>query len=608
MCGIVGYIGNRNASEVLVEGLRRLEYRGYDSAGVAIMNGKGVELRRSLGKLAVLENLLKEEPIVGTMGVGHTRWATHGRPSEVNAHPHACCQKKFFVVHNGIIENYDELKKQFEAKGHIFRSQTDTEVLAHAIEECYQGDLLAAVRCALELVKGSYALGVVCETEKHRLIAARKDSPLVLGIGENEMFVASDVPALLPHTRHVIFLEDGDIAEISKDQIKLFNAAGELISRKAQTIDWDPKMAEKGGKKHFMLKEIYEQSETVANALRGRLDVEKGRVKLEDVLPAEVARRLPKICLEGCGTSYHAGLVARFWMEEIAKISCDVEIASELRYMRAEKPAETLLVAITQSGETADTLAALRESKKKGLPTLSVCNVVGATATRDADHTLYIQCGPEIGVASTKAFTGQLTALLLLALYIAQCRKSISDEQLYCYVNELALLPALFQSGLDMCNSIESVARQVCEARDFLFLGRHLNFPVALEGALKMKEISYIHAEGYPAGEMKHGPIALIDTKMPVVAIAPRSSVHAKVLSNIEEVRARGGKVIAVAQANDEEVAKKADAILPIPACPEFMTPLLTVIPLQLLAYHVAVLRGCDVDQPRNLAKSVTVE
>jgi len=608
MCGIVGYIGDKNAAEILVEGLRHLEYRGYDSAGVAVLNGGPVELRRSIGKLNVLESLLKTNPANGTLGIGHTRWATHGRPTEANAHPHACCENKIFVVHNGIIENYDELKNDLITKGHHFKSQTDTEVLAHVIEEHYDGDLLQAVRKALLMVEGSYALGVVCEDHRDRFIAARKDSPLIIGIGNQEMFVASDVAAVLRHTRKVIFLEDGDIADISKNEIHIFDINGMPALRIPQTIEWDANKVLKSGYTHFMLKEMHEQPETIQNTLRGRIDLSGGRVTLEKSLPLDVARSLSKICLVGCGTSYHAGLVARYWMEEIAGIPCDVEIASEYRYLRANKDPNTLVVAISQSGETADTLAALRNSKTKGLRTLALCNAIGSTAARDADFSLFTQCGPEIGVASTKAFTGQLTALFLLSLYLAKTRGVLSDSDSKLLLRELSRLPSLIQKILAQTGAIEKVAQAVYQSKDFVYLGRHLNYPVALEGALKLKEISYIHAEGFAAGEMKHGPIALVDERLPVLAIATRSSIREKMLSNMQEVKARGGIVIAVANENDADVEKKSDYVLWVPETHELLSPFLTTIPLQLLAYHVAVLRGCDVDQPRNLAKSVTVE
>jgi glucosamine--fructose-6-phosphate aminotransferase (isomerizing) len=608
MCGIVGYIGSKTASDILVNGLRRLEYRGYDSAGVAIINGKGIQLRRSPGKLAVLEGILKKDPITGTIGLGHTRWATHGRPSEENAHPHTCCKNKIVVVHNGIIENYVELKKQLIAKGHQFKSQTDTEVLAHLVEDAYQGDLAKAVQAALKQVQGSYAIGVLCADDPSRFIAARKDSPLVLGLGEKEMFLASDVPALLPYTRRVIFLEDGDVAELTQEGVRIFDLEGRPLKREPKTIQWDSLMAEKGGYRHFMLKEIFEQPSTVRDTFRSRISLEEGRVELEDTFPADVAKGFHRVCIIACGTSYHAGLVSRYWFEEITGIPCDVEIASEYRYRRHDKEPGTLIIAISQSGETADTLAALRLSKTKGLQTLAICNAVGSTITRDAAYTLHTHCGPEIGVASTKAFTGQLTALFLLSLYLAQCRKSATAETFRPLLKALSHLPVAISTVLDGAAAVEKVAHQLSKKHDFLYLGRHLNYPIALEGALKLKEISYIHAEGYPAGEMKHGPIALIDENMPVVAIVTKSGVRDKMLSNIEEVKARGGLVIAVITENDADAANKADFALPIPDVDELLVPILSIIPLQLLSYHIAVLRGCDVDQPRNLAKSVTVE
>jgi len=609
MCGIVGYIGTKQASDILVNGLRRLEYRGYDSAGVAILNGEGIQLKRSPGKLSVLEDLLKKQPLQGTIGLGHTRWATHGRPSEENAHPHTDCKGEIVVVHNGIIENYIELKKQLTAKGHTFKSQTDTEVLAHLVEEAYDGkDLAGAVRKVLKQVQGSYAIGVLTSKDHSRFVAARKDSPLVLGLGDDEMFVASDVPAILQHTRRVIFLEDGDVAELTQKDVKITDLDGKPIQRNAQTIIWDSVMAEKGGYKHFMLKEIYEQVVTVRDTFRSRISLEEGRVDLENVLPVAAAKAFSKVCLVGCGTSYHAALVARFWLEELAGILCDVEIASEFRYRRSKKDSGTLIVAITQSGETADTLAAMKDSKAKGLPTLALCNAVGSTATREADYTLMTHCGPEIGVASTKAFTGQLTGLFLLALYLGQCKGTISKDVLRTLLEGLSHLPLAISGALDEAGKVEQVAKGLFRKTNFLYLGRHLNYPIALEGALKLKEISYIHAEGYPAGEMKHGPIALIDENLPVVAIATESSVRDKMLSNMQEVKARGGIVIAVCHEQDAEVSKQADYLLSVPTVLEALAPIITIIPLQLLAYYIAVLRGCDVDQPRNLAKSVTVE
>jgi len=608
MCGIVGYIGDKTAAKVLIEGLRRLEYRGYDSAGIAVVDDRHFELRRAPGKLSVLEELLKKQPVQGAVGLGHTRWATHGGPTEENAHPHYGPDGKVVVVHNGIIENYVELKKELQAKGRTFRSQTDTEVIAFLIEEAYHGDLAAAVRQTLKRLQGSFALGVLAADNPEVFVAARKDSPLVLGIGDHEMFLASDVPAILPHTRKVIFLEDGDMAVLTREEAKITSFDGQPVTRTVQTILWDAIMAEKAGYKHFMLKEIHEQQVTVRDTFRGRTSLESGRVELDDILPTKIAATIPKVCIVACGTSHHAGLVGRFWFEELAGIGCDVEIASEYRYRRFTKEPGTLVIAITQSGETADTLAAMRDSKTKGLPTMAICNAVGSTATREAQYTLMTHCGPEIGVASTKAFTGQLTALYLLALYIAQSRAVLKPETMRPYLEGLAHLPLAITETLEQEKAVEAVARHMFRKKDFLYLGRHLNYPIALEGALKLKEISYIHAEGYPAGEMKHGPIALIDENLPVVCIATASAIRDKMLSNIQEVKARGGVVIAVANMHDEEIAKQADHTLVVPLVHEALTPIINIIPLQFLAYYISVFLGCDVDQPRNLAKSVTVE
>jgi len=608
MCGIVGYIGDKPASDILVHGLKKLEYRGYDSAGVAVLHGGAFALKRCPGKLSGLEDLLKKQPVQGTVGLGHTRWATHGRPSEENAHPHTGPNNKIVVVHNGIIENYVELKQQLSAKGLQFRSQTDTEVIAFLIEEAYQGDLVAAVRQTLHHLRGSFAIGVSAIDQPELLVAARKDSPLILGLGENENFIASDVPAILQHTRRVIFLEDGDIAEIRRGGVTISDIEGKPLERRVQTILWDAVMAEKGGYKHFMMKEIHEQVVTVRDTFRSRINLEDSRVELEDSLPSDLAKKISKVCLVGCGTSYHSALVARFWIEELAGVACDVEIASEFRYRRSQKDPGTLIVAISQSGETADTLAAMRDCKAKGLPTMALCNVVGSTITRDAQFTLLTHCGPEIGVASTKAFTGQLTALFLLALYLGQERGTQGKPEVSHLLQALSHVPLAISHAVAQASEVEKVAKKLFRASDFLYLGRHLNYPIALEGALKLKEISYIHAEGYPAGEMKHGPIALIDEQMPIVAIAPKTFIHEKMLSNIQEVKARGGQVLAVAEEGDTDISKHADFVLWIPHVDETLSPLVTIIPLQLLSYYIAVLRGCDVDQPRNLAKSVTVE
>jgi len=608
MCGIVGYIGDQSAAPLLLEGLRRLEYRGYDSAGVAVFNGESIELRRSLGKILSLEQLLKKSPVRGSAGIGHTRWATHGKPSEKNAHPHFCCRGRIAVVHNGIVENYAALKSDLMAKGHRFQSETDTEVIAHLIEDNDRGNLMEAVRQAIKNIQGSYAIGVISADHPERFIAVRKDSPLVLGLGKEEMFLASDIPPLLPHTRQIIFLEDGDIAELTKQQVSVFDSTGAPVVRLPQTIAWDVSQAEKAGYPHFMLKEIFEQPETLRNFLKGKFSIERECIDLDDAITPRAIRAISRICLVGCGTSYHAALVARFWFQEIAGLPCDVEVASEYRYCRSAKEPGTLIVAITQSGETADTMAALRESKLKGLLTMAVCNVVGSTATREAAHTLYTQCGPEIGVASTKAFTGQLAALLLLALYAAQRRGRISWAALRPLLDALSNLPDALRAALSRNEEVKSVAKVLATANSFIYLGRHLNYPIALEGALKMKEITYLHAEGYPAGEMKHGPIALVDEKLPVICVATASPIQQKMVSNMEEVKARGGRVIAVVTQGDENVKAKADWTLSVPDVHEYLSPIVSIVPLQLLAYHVAVLRGREVDQPRNLAKSVTVE
>jgi glucosamine--fructose-6-phosphate aminotransferase (isomerizing) len=603
MCGIVGYIGQQQALPILLDGLKRLEYRGYDSAGVAVLNGGGMERMRSVGKLSALESLLRGKDIHGRMGLGHTRWATHGRPSTENAHPHVSCKGDLAVVHNGIIENHGELRASLEAAGHAFRSQTDTEVLAHLIEEYFQGDLLEAVRRALAQVRGSYAMGVMAETDKRRLVVARKDSPLVMGVAPDGMMLASDVPALLPYTREIVTLGDGEIAELTPGDIRLWSG-DDLRPARTQTVTWDAGMAEKGGRRHFMEKEIHEQPESVARALRERVAPDLSGVLLDDVMTGPEAAALSKLRLIGCGTSLHAAMVARLWFEEIAGVPCAIEVASEQRYRRGPHEAGSWTVAVSQSGETADTLAALREDKAAGAGTLGICNVVGSTLTREAGRTIYTRCGPEIGVASTKAFTGQLTALLLLALHVARHR----GKDVSAHLREALSLPSLLQTALDRAEAAAAAARRLKDERDALYIGRHLNHPVALEGALKLKEISYIHAEGTCAGELKHGTIALLQDGYPVIAVATASFVHDKMLSNIEEVKARGGRVTAVATDGDAEVARKADDVLWVPETPEFLSPFTAVVPLQILAYEAASVRGCDVDQPRNLAKSVTVE
>jgi glucosamine--fructose-6-phosphate aminotransferase (isomerizing) len=610
MCGIVGYTGTKSAGEVILDGLKRLEYRGYDSAGIAVLGAAAnISLRRSVGKLHQLARVLQDEPLVGSTGIGHTRWATHGKPCEENAHPHTDCSGKIVVVHNGIIENYLELKKQLQAEGHVFKSETDTEVFAHLIEKYFKGDLLEAVQKTLAEIQGAYALGAITSENPGRLIVARKDAPLIIGLGTEENLIASDIPALLPYTRKMIFMEDGDIADLTASSIRLMDRSGNEIIRSVQHISWDTIQAEKGGFKHFMLKEIFEQPQTIQDTFRGRIDPESGHVTLDDVkLDDEFIRNLSKIYIVACGTSYHAGLVGKFLFENLAKLPVEVDIASEFRYRSPVLNKNILTLVISQSGETADTLAALKLARQQGCPTFAICNVVGSTISRDADNTLYTHCGPEIGVASTKAFTGQLTALYTLAMYIAEKRYTIPLDALRAMLKEFWEVPSRIREILKKNDEIHNLARQFFTKKDFLYLGRNLNYPIALEGALKLKEISYIHAEGYPAGEMKHGPIALIDENMPVMVIATKGKVYEKILGNVEEARARGGTVIAIATDGDEEIKKKTAHQIYLPKADELFSPLLNVIPLQLFAYYVSVLLGCDVDQPRNLAKSVTVE
>ena len=609
MCGIVGYIGGQEATPIIIEGLRRLEYRGYDSAGICTLNGGAPEIRRAEGKLVNLEKTLQERPAEGSRGIGHTRWATHGRPSETNAHPHK--SGGIVVVHNGIIENYLELKKNLTACGHSFSSETDTEIIAHLIDEhlgsC--GDFEQAVRAALQDVEGAYAVAILCASEPDKLIAAKLGSPLVVGQGNGEFFVASDIPAMLSHTREMVFLEDGEIAVFTPEEMWLTDLQGNRLTRPSKTITWSLLMAEKGGYKHFMLKEIYEQPRALADTIGGRLQGDEGDIYLEDLgLSDNELAELEKIFIIACGTSWHAGLVGKFYLEKLARIPVEIDIASEFRYRDPIVSDKSLTVLISQSGETADTLAALREAQGKGGRTVCICNVVDSSIARASDGVIYTHAGPEIGVASTKAFTTQLAALYLLALKLGRVRGTLTAEDCRTQVESLLTLPRKLEETLELDASIEELARDYMNARDFLYLGRGNQYPIALEGALKLKEISYIHAEGYPAGEMKHGPIALIDEHLPVVVLVPRNATYDKVVSNMEEVRARGGKVIAVVSGEENGLQDKVSALIRVPETTEDLMPILTSIPMQLLAYHVAVLKGTDVDQPRNLAKSVTVE
>ena len=609
MCGIVGYIGPRETAKVLIDGLRRLEYRGYDSAGIAVFHRGKVEIRRKEGKLSNLEELIGKETFDGKVGIGHTRWATHGRPSDENAHPHKA--GKVAVVHNGIVENYLSLKEILKSKGHVFSSETDTEIISHLIDEFVQQGYspLEAVKIALDKIKGSYALGILLEGEEQSLIAARKESPLVIGLGKGEYFVASDIPPVLPYTREFIFMEDGEMALLSSQGVKFFNGKGDEVSKEPKQVNWNPLMAEKGGYKHFMLKEIFEQPRAVIDTIRGRISEEKGDAVLEDVhLDAKFLKKMQRINLIACGTSYHAALVGKFLIEEFCRIPVEADIGSEFRYRNPIVEKDHLLVAISQSGETADTLAALREAKRKGAMTLAICNVVESSLAREADHVIYTHAGPEIGVASTKAFTTQLVILFILALRMGRELGLLSSEAGKTLIEELVKVPHHMEEFLKTSHQVEKIARKYLHARDFLYLGRGINYPIALEGALKLKEISYVHAEGYPAGEMKHGPIALIDRDMPVVVLATKNDVYEKVISNIEEVRAREGKIIALASPSDREIVQKVDDVIFIPETLPSLTPILLTLPLQLLAYYMADFKGTDVDQPRNLAKSVTVE
>ncbi len=614
MCGIVGYVGNKDVVPILIDGLKRLEYRGYDSAGIGVIEDGRLELRRCVGKIFNLENVLKEKPTRGNIALGHTRWATHGRPSEENAHPHTDCRDRLVVVHNGIIENYLTLKKKLIKEGHKFKSETDTEVLAHLVEKYFmksrgKKNLLPALQRALKEVEGSYALGVISVDDPERIVCARKDSPLVIGLGKREFFIASDVPAILAHTRKVIYLDDGETAQLTANGVEVYDKSGRRIEKRVFQISWDPIMAEKGGYKHFMLKEIHEQPRAIEDTFRGRMAPDKGEVYWEELgLSKEDIRNIEKVHIVACGTSYHAGLYGEFVFEELAKLSCEVDIGSEFRYRNPIINGKTLVLLISQSGETADTLAGLKEAKEKGGKTLAICNVLGSTATREADGVVYTRAGPEIGVASSKAFTAQLTALCLLAIYFGRVRGTLGKEEAKNILMHLLHIPHQVEEVLENQEEIVACAQTYFKRMHFLFLGRHINYPIALEGALKLKEISYIHAEGYPAGEMKHGPIALIDENMPVLAIATNSKVYEKVLANIEEVKARDGIIIALANRNNKEIKKKVNHVLYLPETIEILSPIVNVVSLQLLAYHIAALRGCDVDQPRNLAKSVTVE
>src|SRR5712692_10394679 len=617
MCGIVGYVGTRKAVPIILEGLKRLEYRGYDSAGLAVYcDDETLGIRRASGKLRNLEEAIRLSPLDGAYGIGHTRWATHGRPTEENAHPHRDCSGQIVVVHNGIVENYLSLKQQLQDEGHKFVTETDTEIIAHLVEKHFTGNLESAVRAAVGQLTGVFALAVLSKADPNKIVAARNGPPVVIGLGENEYFVASDVPAILGHTRDMFFLADGDLAVLTPDGVRLSDFEGRPVNRQVSHILWDPIMAEKGGYKHFMLKEIYEQPRAVRDTTLGRVGQESGRIFLDemDISPKQF-KEFRQVRIVACGTSWHAALAGKFMIEKLARIPVEVDYGSEFRYRDPIISNDTLTVVISQSGETADTLAAQREAKQKGSKTLAICNVVGSMVTREASGTIITHAGPEIGVASSKAFTCQLTALFILAMYLGQAKEKLDESVSRCLVQELLHIPGKLETVLSRDALYEDLARKLFRATDFLFLGRGVHFPIALEGALKLKEISYIHAEGYPAGEMKHGPNALIDEKLPVVILAAHDPtredsriLYEKTLSNIQEVKAREGIVIAIATEGDRAVSKLADHVIEMPATSDLLLPILEVVPLQLLAYHIAVRRGCDVDQPRNLAKSVTVE
>ena len=609
MCGIVGYIGAQEATPIIFEGLRKLEYRGYDSAGIATLQPDGIAVRRSEGKLMNLDRLLREQPLAGTIGIGHTRWATHGRPSETNAHPHRA--GSVVVVHNGIIENYLALREQMKQAGHTFSSETDTEVIAHLVEEQLKQtpDFETAVRRALQALQGAFAVCILCLDQPDTLIAAKVGSPMVVGLGEGEFFVASDIPAILAHTREMIFMEDGELAVFQGGEAHFSTIAGQPLDKKPRHIDWSPLMAEKGGYKHFMLKEIHEQPRAVRDTIAGRLQETEGDVYLEDLHYDDAAlQTVQRMVIVACGTSWHAALTGKFLVEGYCRIPVEVDIASEFRYRKPVIDGRTLVLVISQSGETADTLAALREAKSLGAMNLAICNVLDSSIARDAAGVIYTHAGPEIGVASTKAFVTQLTALYLLTIRFGRAIGRLGVAEGQRMIADLKRVPELLEQALKLNEETEKVARQYMHARDFLYLGRGRNFPIALEGALKLKEISYIHAEGYPAGEMKHGPIALIDEQVPVVVLVPKNSTYEKTVSNMEEVIARSGRVIALCSEGDHEVRDKAEVTLELPQLNDDLDPILLSVPLQLLAYHISVLKGTDVDQPRNLAKSVTVE
>ncbi|MBA2735509.1 MAG: glutamine--fructose-6-phosphate transaminase (isomerizing) [Pyrinomonadaceae bacterium] len=619
MCGIVGYVGNKQVVPLIIDGLRKLEYRGYDSAGIAVVDeNKELSMRRAEGKLRNLEECIRLNPLDGNYGIGHTRWATHGRPTEENAHPHRDCTGRIVVVHNGIIENYLKLKEDLRAKGHEFKTETDTEIVAHLVEENIKNgaSFEVAVRETVKKLRGIFALSIISADEPDTIIAVREGAPVVIGLGDGEFFVASDIPPILQHTRDVFYLGEKEIAVLTKDSVRVTDFDGNVVEPKQQRITWDPIMAEKGGFKHFMLKKIYEQPRAVRDTVRGRVSLDSGKVYLEQMnISEDEFKQIKAVTIVACGTSWHAGIAGKYMIEQMARVPVEVDYASEFRYRNPVLDENTLVIVISQSGETADTIAAMREAKKYGCKALAVCNVQGSMIHREADGTILTHAGPEIGVASTKAFTSQMIALYLFALYLGQLRGKLDESQAKHHAQQLAELPLKIEHLLSDADSLEELSREFFRSQDFLYLGRGINFPVALEGALKLKEISYIHAEGYPAGEMKHGPNALIDEKLPVVVVNTREEGNAaselryeKTHSNIVEVKARDGIVVSILTEGDEMSSRVSDHVIEIPSVSDLLSPILSIVPLQLLAYHIAVRLGCDVDQPRNLAKSVTVE
>ena len=609
MCGIVGYVGDRQAAEFLLDGLSKLEYRGYDSAGIAVYDGENIRVEKSVGRLAALRDKIKGNVPMGSLGIGHTRWATHGRPSDVNSHPHTDCHGDFAIVHNGIIENYLSLKEELIAKGHVFKSETDTEVVVHLLEEVYSGDFVAAVRAVLERIEGSYALVFMSRRHPDLLVCTKQDNPLIIGLGEGENFIASDIPAIISKTRRTYILADGEVAIVRKDAVEVTNHLGAPVPKKVFEVTWNAEAAEKGGYEHFMLKEIHEQPKAVRDTMSQRITSDKNAVSFEELAwDADYLNSFNKIYIVACGTAYHAGLVGKYYIEKLARVLVEVDVASEFRYRDPIVDAHTLLIVVSQSGETSDTLAALKESKRRGAKTLAITNVVGSSIAREADQVVYTWAGPEIAVASTKAYTTQLVLFFMLALYMAEIKKSIAADRTAELVAQLHEIPAQVSEILSDVDPIKTFAKQYGFNEDVFYIGRGLDYAVSLEGALKLKEISYIHAEAYAAGELKHGTLALIVEGVPVIALATQRNVYEKTLSNIKEVKARDAVVIGIAAEGDTELEKYVDHVMHVPASDEFIMPILSVIPLQLLAYYAAITRGCDVDKPRNLAKSVTVE